>query len=262
MIEKGMDIKNISKQLELLRSKGYTKEVLESILNAIILQNKYFPIDIAINDSKIPSFFSVDEKKIEIPFEYTKLYVYKKIRFFLLEHPSLEKDMFYNMIMAVLLHERAHYHQYLIGEKYTDFPYEIVSEAYKNLFSYELGNVNVITATIKTNRFDRYYCKTEFLLERNANVETFDLLHQVALYENNKELIEILEHEKNYYLALGYNGLLYNGAMKKTYSKILGKALYNSFNHTEEISLCDRVRYGLPIDNETRKRVLKHKFNI
>jgi len=262
IIKTDQDIVKVSQLLEKLRSNGYKDNVIEEILNTIIPQNKKLPITVVLGSSQRPAFFDEEKQKIEISLEELKKYINNQMNSLYKLHPNLEKEIFYNHILLTLVHEVEHYYQSLIENEYVDFPYKIVVDSYKNLKSLDIPkNLNTVIALIKIKRFCNYSNKPDSLLERNANVEAYDLLVKVAKYEENEEMLKILNNLLSFQLSLGYKGL-YNGSIEKTYSKKGLISIYNSFNHNEIIPIEDKVRYGLPIDSETRKKVLKKQFKL
>lgn len=256
------DVVIISQLLEKFRNDGYKKDIIEETLNTIIPQNKSLPISIVFGNSQIPAFFKEEEQKIEVSFEILKSYIGKQINFFVKMYPNLEKEIFYNHILLALVHEVEHYYQCLVANEYIDFPYKIVVDGYKNLKNLKISkDLNQIIALIKINRFFSYSNNADSLLERSANVEAYDLLVKVAQYENNMEMVKVLGDLLSYQLSLGYKGW-YNGSFEKTYKKKGLIDIYSSFNFDEIISIEDKVRYGLPIDLETKKKVLSKQFKI
>lgn len=254
------DIKTVSKLLEELRKKGYCKTVLEEILNSIIPKNNNLPIDVVFGNSQIPAFFN--GKKIEISIDVLKNYIDKKLNLYYKLYPDLKKEIFYNHVLLTLSHEVEHYYQRLIANKYIDFPYKIIIESYKNLDHLIIPkDSNIIDALIKFKKFSSYSKRPDSLLERNANVESYDLLVKVANYESNKEMLKILDELLSFTLTLGYRWFN-NGSIEKTYRKKGMTDIYNSFNHDEIIPIEDKVRYGLPIDKQTKKKVLNYQFKI
>ena len=72
------DVIKMQCQLELIRSRGYTKNVIEEILNNIIPSN--YNIDIIINDiGEKPAFFDCSNNKIQISLDGLKDYLNKLI---------------------------------------------------------------------------------------------------------------------------------------------------------------------------------------
>lgn len=263
IINSEKDIKILSQQLEKIRSKGYTDDVFEEVINTLIPNNKFFPIDVKPGDR---TAFRTKKRCITFCTEGLKKYLYKQLKVVIEEVPSnLRKELYDNCIFMALLHEIEHYYQYLIGQKYIDFPYQIVSDSYKDLFStdFQIRDVilNPIYTTIKNAKYLYYSHQGYYLRERNANVEAYDALLKVIDYENNNELLEFFAAQILYQLSLGYDGK-YNGSMEKSYMKTWNYSTYKSFDHTEEIPLEDRVRYGLPVDKDTKQKVLSYQFDI
>lgn len=255
-------VKIISGQLEKIRVNGYSGDLLEETLQLILPKNVGYPIDIVIGNSQKPGFFDYDNKKIEISPEPLEFSIRNTITPLGKRYQGLERDIFNNYAIFALIHEVEHYYQYLIGNKYIEFPYQIVIEAYHNLLPLKVKkSENALCTLIKVRRYLRMLEKDDSLYERNANIEAFDLLCKVAQYENNKEVYEILLYQMKCYLMAGY-GLFHNGIIEKTYKSLLLSNLYESFCQNEDIRMEDRVRYGLPIDFETRKKVLTKSFDI
>lgn len=98
--------------------------------------------------------------------------------------------------------------------------------------------------------------KVNFVLERNANVETCDLLKKVSKYENNFEILNSINSECFGYFVLGYLNKKYNGSFDESFSKLWRKDLFDG-KVSEEISFKDRVRYGLPINQSDRELMLR-----
>lgn len=261
IINSEKDIAIMSQQLEKLRSKGYTSSILEEILNTMIPQNAEFPIEAVIGDSQSPAFFNELEKKIELNPEVLKIYLDKQLNTLTQVYPNLKEEIFNNYILLTLAHETEHYYQHLIVKGYVDFPYKLVVDGYKNLTMLKLPkDIKPIHAKRKINRFLRDSHDKKTLLERNANVEATDLLCQIAKYENNEKMLEILSRQLSFQQSLGYE--FSNGSMERTYKRRQMSSVYHSFDFSEEIPTQDRVRYDLPLDKETRKKVLKKQFNI
>ena len=262
IIKSEQDVVIVSRLLEKLRSKGYKNEVIEEILNTIIPQNKNLPIDVVLGNSQKPAFFNEEAKKIEVSLKILKNYINKQVNLLIKLHPNLENEIFYNHILLTLVHEVEHYYQCLVENEYVDFPYKIVVDSYKNIKELKIPkDLNPIIALIKIRRFFNYSHNPDSLLERSANVEAYDMLVKVAKYENNPEMLKILEELLSYQLSLGYKGIN-NGSVEKTYKKKGLINVYNSFEFDEIIPIEDKVRYGLPIDKETRKKVLNKQFKI
>ena len=62
-----------------------------------------------------------------------------------------------------------------------------------------------------------------------------------------------------WYSACGYLKMKNNGSFEEAYRDSWRHSLFNSFDFSEDISVEERIRYGLPIDDNNRV-VLLNKF--
>lgn len=263
IIKSNEDIIIASSQLENLRIKGYEKKSLEEVLATLIPNNDNFQVKSVIGNFNKPAYFNQNDKTINISLENLEKYVFELINPILKAFPTLnQEELFYNYVVFVICHEIEHIYQYLIGNGYVNFSYQIISEAYKNLLTLKISkDISPIQAKLKIKKYFEQISKASSLLERNANIEAYDLLIKVADYENNLEIKKFIETQKSFCLTFGYKGF-YNGAVEETYNKALLKYIYETFPKNENISLEEKVRYGLPIDRMTRKKVLKKEFKF
>ena len=114
IIKSEQDIVELSYLLEKLRNKGYNNDLLEEIFNTIVPKNSHFPISVLFGKSKTPVFFSVKDQKIWVSPERLKHFINITINILVKNYPNLEKEIFYNFVLLVVLHEVEHYYQYLI----------------------------------------------------------------------------------------------------------------------------------------------------
>ena len=256
VIKSNEDIKKISNSLENLRKKGYSRDIIEEILVENIPLNNKCQIKYDIANYKFPALFCTDDKMIQISEIHLKKYIDSFIKQINIKYPFLnKKELFNYYLLLTIIHEIEHSYQFLIGNRFIDFPYQIVIEAYKKLFSINKNDYNFFISKCYLKQISN----SESLLERNANIEAYDLLVKVTDYEGNIAYKRCFEFERKYCLTFGYKSI-YNGSVEETYRKSLLGSLYNTFPQNENIPLDDRVRYGLKLDKETRKKVLKYKF--
>ena len=266
IIESKYDTENILNYLEKLRSNGYTKDILDEILNSIIPKNDMVQIKGIIDksdNSYHPAFFDPNIKSIKIYPEQLESFILKLIHPTLKVFPHFDKKEIFNYyVIYTLIHEIEHVYQYLISKGYIDFPYKIVIEAYKELGGLKIyKNDNIIYSLLKYYSHFKQTQKPGFLLERNANVEAYILLRKIATFENNIDFQKFIEFQLSFQLMYGYKGL-FNGAVEESYKRTMRNSLYKTLPKDEDISQEDRVRYELPIDKETRKKVLRKEFKI
>lgn len=255
------EIKRISDYLEILRIKGYSQNTIYEILNEIIPINNEYQVSPEINSTGYTAFFSGYEKKIHINYEGTKQYVKKTIDWIIEEYPKLEsqkEELFAYMTLCVLCHEVEHVYQHLISEGYIPHPYNIVKQAYKNLTNYKYkNNMPSIWKSILIERYIKQKDRATFVLERNANVEVYEMLSKTAIYENNPDMHLFVNNQYLWYLACGYIKIKNNGSFEESYRNIWRHGQYKTFDFTEDIPFEDRIRYGLPLEHGQRIELLQ-----
>jgi hypothetical protein len=165
-------------------------------------------------------------------------------------------DLYAYNFMYALIHEVEHVYQFMFSQGHLNAPYNIVGELYHKLFEYDVDNMNCVIRDILLFRKMFYSRKVNFVLERNANIETCDLLRRVCEYENNKDIFGSINCEYLIYMKLGYLRKKYNGSFDESFSKIWRRDLFDG-KVCEDISIDERIRYGLPIDDESRRLLLR-----
>lgn len=259
------DDKRLSEHLDLIRSKGYCKDVLCEILSEIIPFNEEFQVGSEINNKGYIAYFSWMNKIIHLNELSLLKYVNKLVDDIIKMYPGLDKykkELFSHMVMFVLCHEVEHVYQYMIGHDYMENKYDIVKDLYKNITEFSVDEKTPrIIESILFNRYKSVKDRVTFVLERNANVEAYDLLHKLSLIEGNPDIIRFMYNQYMWYSALGYLNIKYNGSFEESYKIIWRYKLFKSFDFDEEISFEDRLRYGLPIEDEDRIELLKKFIN-
>lgn len=261
IIKSDEDIVTMSKNIDILRTKEYSKDIIYQMLLQIIPTNEKYQVVPEVNSTGYTAYFSGYEKKIHVNYEAVKKYVEEAIKWIVEQYPSLENqknDIFAYMTFFVLSHEVEHVYQHLIGEEFIDNPYLLVKQAYKNISNYCFkDNMNGIWIDILIERYKRQKDRATFVLERNANVEVYEMLSRIATYENNPNLHLFLNNQYLWYSVCGYLKMRNNGPFEESYRNIWRHRQYKSFDFTEDIPFEDRIRYGLPIENDKRKELLK-----
>ena len=256
------DIKRISGYLDLIRSNGCNKDTIYKILNDIIPEGNNVSISIDISDSDGPAFFDSQYKLIHINEEILDEYIKKYSSDMIRSNSNLcncSFDLYAYNLLYTLVHEVEHVYQYMFAFSYLDAPYDIVRDLYNKLFKYDISDdLCYFIKKALVFRRNLYYPKFNFVLERNANVETCDLLKRVSEYENNHEILNSINNEWMSYIVLGYLNKRYNGSFDESFKKIWRKDLFDGVV-SEEISVEERIRYGLPIDDESRKMLFIRK---
>lgn len=248
----------ISSYLDMIRSKKWDEDDILLILDGIIPKCDKTKINVDVSDKSGPAYFDSELELVHINPSELNLYVSGYTADMIIMNNDLSKcvhDLYaYNLLYA-LIHEVEHVYQYLVGMGYISSPYEVIHDLYNKLFVYKVTDISVIKDILLFRKM-LYSKKIDFVLERNANIETCELLRRVCEYENNKDIFGSINREYLLYMKLGYLKKKYNGSFDESFSKLWRKDLF-SCDINEDISTEERIRYGLPIDDESRKLLLR-----
>ena len=263
IINNGVSENQLYEYLELIRNNGYTKDVLFEILNGIIPFNENFVVKSEIDNDGYIAYFSWANRVIHLNEEMLFKYINRLVDETIKMYPKLENyrsDLFSYIVMFVLCHEVEHVYQYMFGHDYIIHDYKLVRDLYKNMTEFTVSDKTpYLIWSILFSRYKRVKDKATFVLERNANIEAYDLLHKLSLIENNKDIVRFMYNQYMWYSACGYLKMKNNGSFGEAYRDSWRHSLFNSFDFSEDISVEERIRYGLPIDDNNRV-VLLNKF--
>ena len=167
------------------------------------------------------------------------------------------------LFYLAITHEIEHSYQYLMAYNIIPASVDLISLGYKGLFDFMISKQYIIPRPIKETRslISRilYNIKAnELLLERNAQIESTDLLVKYAQFNNRDDQYRIFQNMNAIYNTIGYYDSN-NGSLEETYKKILMFDKYKKFYEDVDMSEEDRVRYGLNICEETRQNILKYR---
>ena len=248
----------ISSYLDMIRSKKWDKDDIALILDSIIPKSDKTKINIDVSDTSGHAYFDSELELVHINPSELHLYVSGYTSDMIIMNNDLSKrvhDLYaYNLLYA-LIHEVEHVYQYMFGMGYVGSPYEVIHDLYNKLFVYKVTDISVIKNILLFKK-NLYSKRVDFVLERNANIETCELLRRVSEYENNKDIFGSINCEYLLYMKLGYLNKKYNGSFDESFSKLWRKDLFSG-DISEDISTEERIRYGLPIDDESRKLLLR-----
>lgn len=190
---------------------------------------------ITINPSSLNSFMEDEVKAYNSVFEDINI-----------------KELKSYLPFVIIFHEMSHAYQYFMGKGLIDAPYKIVKEGYYNVYKYMDGTSN--------NKLIKYfYTRTSenglSFLERNAQIETYDMCMKLAEYEDNDEMKIFFNKAKNMW---NKNGYVYSkkGCLYETYKNSLLLKDYILLPKKESIPTNEKIRYGLEIDEYTRTKIL------
>lgn len=173
-----------------------------------------------------------------------------------------DKEQFKNyLLLMALIHEIEHSYQYIISINKMEMSSSVLQSSYRLLFDLFQPNNSIIPHPIQeTKRIVSLilYKKNEnmYLLERNAQVETLDLLVKLTSLNKNENLNNIFNNMLNKYISIGYLNNQ-NGCVEETLKKTL--LIHKIKNITDGNSLNNeqKIKFGLSIDEEVRQKILK-----
>lgn len=171
-----------------------------------------------------------------------------------------EIDLFRDYVMLlILVHEIEHSYQYLMAYGKVDAPCDVVSGGYKliieSLLGYAYDKMGIVDKFRNRVAFNRYNRNNgRYVIERNANVEAFDLLQQLAILNNHKEMIVVFNKLRN---LMGIWGYMYSnrGSFEETCRDMMILKKFKSLDHGYELPEIERFRYGLSISKESRDKI-------
>ena len=154
------------------------------------------------------------------------------------------------VLLGIIAHEVEHAYQDFIGENKLLSPNLLISDAYKGLYDMIINENQDSLLLLKY-----FNNRDNLLLERNAQIESFDFVIQCAQHTNQKCIYNIYKEWIKGWLLLGYK-TNNKGSIHETYNYLGLKDKYNGFNYEVDISEEEKIRYGLPIKDSTRERLL------
>ena len=170
------------------------------------------------------------------------------------------------MLLFILTHEIEHAYQYLMGKEIVDAPNDVLKNAYQGLFDLMAKKHYILPRPITLSRrmISKVLYKTkenQYLLERNANILSMELVSKSALFNDDIEIYKIFDDMMRTYLVCGYtDGNI--GSIHETYHNILMEDKYRKFYHDMVMDDKDKVRYGFEITDDIRSKILKLKMDI
>ncbi len=167
--------------------------------------------------------------------------------------------------MFGLLHEVEHAYQFLISNDKIQFKYKEVKDSYKGIIDEILLKKNIIPNPIKEIKSHIAFIKYQkncydYILERNAEVEAAVDTSILARETDNEHIANVFES-----LALAFKNIGYEennkGCVYQTYKGLLLSKKYNKIEKEENIEEEERLRFGLEINENTRKELIKRIEN-
>jgi len=250
--------KILLEKLNNIKKYGSNEETIKDILTYLIPQNEKKTIGIDINNKFEAAYFDLDKETVAVSVRVLNKTILESIAHLKRIFPDInEKEMFNYYILFALIHETRHVNQYLIAENAVQFPYEIVKQAYNDISNIGYLNVNFLRNYISLYLYNKD--NKRFIIERTANIESTEMVRNLAQYEENDPIADLFESMRQRNITYGYDEQ-YNGSLEETYKKLYLTPLYNELPKGEAIPIRDRILYGLPINEETKEKVLQYKY--
>lgn len=208
-----------------------------------------------------PAYFNPNYNSILISYNKINNWVEENSLKFKEKNENISVDDFKAYLTIFLIsHELEHAYQYLSSKNLCDNN-TIMTEVYKNLYNLfkpeDVFFINPIKRYRRLTSLVLYKInENKYLLERNANLEAFDLLCTISDLEDNKKIKDCFNKMNLIIKKTGYNDI-YNGSIEETYKKILMSDVYKKINISNEFSFEEKVRFGLPINEREKKLILK-----
>ena len=263
IIKNDNDLDCVIKFINGVYNNGLEKESLEELLNSLIPKsNGKSIINYRLTNQKsFTALFEPLTQTIEISFDRLNNWLKNNIKDFEKHYKIDDIRMFYAYLaLFVITHEIEHSYQYLLGNGLVEGN-KTMSLYYKYLENLFQKDESLFPNTIK--RFKRVLSlllykaqENKYILERNANIEALDLLCQCAIKMNRQDMFDIFNGMRNLFLKQGYYDSN-KGNIEETYRNILMYHKYKKVKVDQSLDENERVRYGLPINEETRSKILK-----
>ena len=252
--EELLEIRSIIEDLNNSIKESYIEELYKKLGNdsiPLVFTNINF-----ITGSFSPKFNVISVNPSEVDKWADKLIDDSK-EYFEIEDRKLLKSY---LIVCMLAHEIEHSNQKLIADGKKEPKYDYQTKAYKDIYDCLRIKQYLLPRPISLARdFIKYkkYKKNayDFILERNASIEGFNIASAVAQKSNDYSVLDYLITSRNANMFQGYvdNG---DGTLKYTYDKLGMLKEYNKLIIPSDIPLYEKAREGLELTEEERKKVV------
>ena len=265
IVNSKIDLMLVKDLFNIYRKENMNVDLLEIIVRELIPKDKNGDILIGYelynNGGGFP-LFSLSENYLNLSIDELYVWIDKNSKVAIDKFNVKDMELFKDyMFFFVLCHEIEHSYQYLMAYDVVDAPCDLVRDSYKLIIdSLICRNYDKIgKLKILRNRLVHYlYYKNsyKYVIERNANVEAFDLMQMLAIENEHDHLISVFNDMRNSFLLFGY--LKDNkGCFDETMKDILLWYDYKKMDHNYVLCNIDRYRYGLPISLEYRNEIIE-----
>ena len=248
-----------------IKENGFDKEKVESILRRIMSRDENGDIFLKyrVSDKSVhTAIFIPQYEVIEVSIKRLNSWLDINTRDLAEMYEIDDKDLLRSyLVLMVLMHEVEHSNQYLISLGKIEAPCVAIKDAYSILFGLLKRKDYILPRPIKQVRrtlsiISYKRRENEFLLERNAQFNSLRMLSNIAFYNGDMDIRDLLLDMRNVFAVAGYTENT-DGTLINTFKSIFMKDKLKKINQGyENMDMMERYEWGLPIDEETRKRVL------
>lgn len=257
-------LKDVSKLLEEIRKEKITENILTNSMDLFIPKdsnNKPYTKYSFVNFKIGPALFEPRTNRILINLNSFNNWLNKNTNAFYKDNKQCEReDLEAYFTLFALAHESAHVNQYLIGNNKIYCNSQVLQKSYESLYDlFTFKDHFIKTPSDYKKRLSLIMYRTRenyFVLERNANIEAYDLLSKLAEYEQKENIYNLFTQLKLLMCTIGYHDNE-NGSIEETFRKIFMSRKYKSFYQKEDLDVIDKIRYGLPILNEEKQELFQ-----
>lgn len=260
------ELLNLSKYLEKIKN-NIDNSTIKEILNDITPKNednKNLTGIVITNGKLLPAAYMPNFNTINISinaFEKTTDDTAKLLceEFNINDEKTITNLRAYYRLFA-LLHESEHAYQFAIAKNLCPFKYKEVQAGYKNIADRLLVKKRVIPNPFQEIKSAISFFKYQknaysYVLERNASTEALDDIMYIADKNNEEKVKELLNELYLSMLLIGYENDT-KGAMYRTHKELFLLKKYQKIEQDNSMSEEERLRFGLSIKEETRKKLL------
>ncbi len=252
--------------LSYLKKYDLSKALLQDILSSLLARkDNELLINLHINSNgTTPAKFCPSTKSIDISLNKMILWATRNSDDLIEKFQLKDNDdhLTYYLYLYLITHEIAHSYQYLYGKKIIPAPNDVLASAYENLMDVLNPPKYILPHPIKQTRRNLSLIlykirQNNYLLERNANIESTRLISTLAKEENNEELFNLFSNMQMLFLKLGYTKSNV-GSIEETFKALLMYDKFQKFNMENSLSDEDKIYYGFRVNEDVRQRLL-HK---
>ena len=165
------------------------------------------------------------------------------------------------LYVVLLAHEIEHSHQKLIADNKMKPNYEYKKQAFSDIYNVMIKKdyilprpVSLVTDIIRFIIYNKN--AYDFILERNATIESYVIASKIAKLSNESEILNYLLTYRNAFIISGYIDST-EGTLKYTYDKLEMINKYNKLIFPTDITLFEKAREGLELTREERTKLFK-----